>query len=150
MAVNNVVLVGRLTNDVKINMIGDNVKQAKFTIAVDRRYKRKGAERPDADFIKVNATRSAAEFAEKYFTKGKQVSIVGSIETYSYQQEERTVYDFCVKADQLGFADSRSGNSEKSDNSAGSAETGFANTPDSLEESGFVPVGEFNSDDLPF
>lgn len=150
MAVNNVVLVGRLTNDVKINMIGDNVKQAKFTIAVDRRYKRKNVERPDTDFIKVNATRSAAEFAEKYFTKGKQVSIVGSIETYSYQQEERTVYDFCVKADQLGFADSRSGNSEKSGNSVGGAEIGSANALDFLDESEFAPADSFDSDDLPF
>lgn len=150
MAVNNVVLVGRLSTDVKISMISEDVKQAKFSIAVDRRYKRRGAERPDTDFIKVNATRSAAEFAEKYFTKGKQVSVVGSIETYSYQHEDRTVYDFCVKADQLGFADSRSGNSEKSGNSVGGTETGSANALDFLDESGFAPAGSFDSDDLPF
>ena len=106
MSVNNVVLVGRLVRDVKVDTIGENVKQAKFTLAVDRRYKRKGAERPDTDFIKVTVMKSGADFAEKYFSKGKQVSVVGSIETYSFEQHGKTVYDFCVKADQLGFADS--------------------------------------------
>ena len=57
MAVNNVVLVGRLTNDPVVNTIGEEnkVKQTKFTLAVDRPYKKQGEDRPEADFIKINA-----------------------------------------------------------------------------------------------
>lgn len=151
MAVNNVVLIGRLCTDVKTGVIGDNVKQAKFTVAVDRRYKRKGAERPDTDFIKVNATRFSAEFAEKYFTKGKQVSVEGSIETYSYEKEGRTIYDFCVKADRVGFADSAGGGNNRADNSISEnnimeAEGNF----DAADGFDFAPQGDFASDDLPF
>lgn len=145
MAVNNVVLVGRLTGDVKVNEIGDGVKQAKFTLAVDRRYKRKDADKPDTDFIKVNAVRGSADFAEKYFTKGKQVSVVGSLETYSYQKEDRTVYDFCIKADQLGFADSLNSGNKPNDNAGGNYNNSFESSD------GFDFMSDYmNDNDLPF
>ena len=145
MAVNNVVLVGRLSTDVKVNNINENVKQAKFSIAVDRRYKRKGADKPETDFIKISVIGKGADFAEKYYNKGKQVSIVGSIETYNYEHEGRTIYDFCVRADQLGFADSASGNKNN--------QTGNSN--DNFEDfdmtGGFAaPPAGFEDDDLPF
>ena len=143
MAVNNVVLVGRLSTDVKVNNINENVKQAKFSIAVDRRYKRRGADKPDTDFIKISVIGAGANFAERYYKKGKQVSIVGSIETYSYEHEGRTIYDFCVRAEQLGFADSANGNTnsqgnDNNDNSDGDL-PGFA-----------APPAGFEDDDLPF
>lgn len=143
MAVNSVVLVGRLSTDVKVNNISENVKQAKFSIAVDRRYKRKGADKPDTDFIKINVIGKGADFAERYYKKGKQVSIVGSIETYNYEHEGRTIYDFCVRADQLGFADSANGNTN--------GQSG-GNTDNSNDEMpGFaVPPAGFQDDDLPF
>lgn len=151
MSVNNIVLVGRLATDVKVNEIGDGVKQAKFTLAVDRRYKRKDADKPDTDFIKINAVRGTANFAEQYFKKGKQVSVVGSVETYSYQQEERTIYDFCVKAEQLGFADSLNSENKQSTGTAGTASNNSQPGFNAPEEFSFLPDDDFsNGDDLPF
>lgn len=146
MAVNNVVLVGRLATDVKVNEIGDGVKQARFTLAVDRRYKRKDADKPDTDFIKISVVRGGADFAEKYFTKGKQVSVVGSLETYSYTKDEKTLYGFGIKADQLGFADSL--NSGNKNNTGGNG-----NINDDFEAPGgfdFMPPEDMVGDDLPF
>lgn len=144
MAVNNVVLVGRLTNDVKTNTIGEGIKQAKFTLAVDRGYKRKGADRPDTDFIKVSATRNTAEFVEKYFAKGKQVSVVGSIHTYSFEKEGQTVYDFCIDAEKVGFADSVKGGSNGQNGGNENNNRDDFSAPDGF---GFVPAED---DDLPF
>lgn len=145
MAVNNVVLVGRLTNDPVVNTIGEEnkVKQAKFTLAVDRPYKKQGEDRPEADFIKINAKRGSAEFAERYFNKGKQVSVVGSIRTYSFQKDGQTVYDFCIEAEKLGFADSASGGTNGQNNSSANNNQGGFDVPDGF---GFAP----QEDDLPF
>lgn len=144
MAVNNVVLVGRLTNNPVVNTIGeDNIKQAKFTLAVDRPYKKKGEDKYEVDFIKVNAKRGAAEIAEKYYTKGKQVSVVGSIRTYSFPKDGQTVYDFCIEAKELGFADAPSGGTNGQNNSSANNNQGGFDVPDGF---GFAP----QDDDLPF
>lgn len=144
MAVNSVVLVGRLTNDPVVNTIGeDNIKQAKFTLAVDRPYKKKGEDKYEVDFIKVNAKRGVAEIAEKYYTKGKQVSVVGSIRTYSFTKDEQTVHDFCIEARELGFADAPSGGTNGQNNSSANNNQGGFAVPDGF---GFAP----QEDDLPF
>lgn len=144
MAVNNVVLVGRLTNDPMVKTIGENnVKQANFTLAVDRPYKKKGEDNYEADFIKISTKRGSADFAEKYFTKGKQVSVVGAIRTYSFQKDGQTVYDFCVEAEKLGFADSATGGNNGQNNSGANNNQGGFEVPDGF---GFAP----QDDDLPF
>ena len=142
MGVNNVVILGRLTRDVEIGYIGDNVKKARFTLAVERPYKRKGADKPDVDFIKIDADRSKADFAEKYFSKGKQVSVVGSIETYKYEKDGNTIYDFCIKAEKLGFADSISISSER--------EKSFENGNAKKKTEVTNDFGFESFDDLPF
>lgn len=142
MAVNNVVLVGRLATDVKVNEIGNGVKQARFTLAVDRQYKRRNADKPDTDFIKISVVRGGADFAERYFTKGKQVSVVGSLETYSYTKEDETFYDFCIKAERLGFADSVTGSNSTNRNNDSAFEA-----PDDFD---FMTSEDLPGDDLPF
>ena len=55
---------------------------ARYTLAVDRRFKREGEQ--NADFINCLAFGKAAEFAEKYFRQGMRVTICGRIQTGSY------------------------------------------------------------------
>ena len=74
---NKVVLVGRLTRDPEVRYSqGDNATAvARYTVAVDRRFKRDGE--PTADFIPCVVFGRSAEFAEKYFRQGMRVSISG-------------------------------------------------------------------------
>lgn len=145
MAVNNVVLVGRLTKEPEINTIGENnIKQARFTLAVDRPYKKRGEDRPEVDFIKVSAKRASADFAERYFAKGKQVSVVGSIRTYSFEKDGQTGYDFCIDADRLGFADSAGGTQGQNNGGTNNNQVGDVIS----DEFGFTPLDD--GDDLPF
>ena len=148
MSVNNVVLVGRLSTDVTVRELKENVPCANFTLAVDKRFKRKGADKPGTDFIKINVIGSGATFAEKYFAKGKQVSVVGSIETYEREKEGIKIYDFCIKADQLGFADSVGGNKNNQDKQSNKANDGF--TDFEMPGDFAVPPAGFEDDDLPF
>ena len=74
---------------------------ANFTLAVNRRYEEK------VDFISIVAWNKTAEFINKYFTKGKQVAIVGSIQTRDYEKDGKKVYITEVLAEEVYFADSK-------------------------------------------
>lgn len=135
---NKCIFIGRLTKDPEIRMAGD-AKVANFRIAVQRKYKKKDEGRPAADFIPVITWRSSAEFAEKYFAKGKLVFVVGDLETYSYEKDGERINSFCINASEVGFAESKK--SENTDNQR-----------DVSTESDFSGFGDFEpgDDDLPF
>ena len=63
---NKVILMGRPTRDPEVRYsAGDNsMAIARYTLAVDRRFRRDGE--ANADFISCVAFGRAAEFAEKY------------------------------------------------------------------------------------
>ena len=85
---NKVILMGRLTRDPEVRYsAGDNsLAIARYTLAVDRRFKRDGE--ATADFISCVAFGRAAEFAEKYFRQGIKIAISGRIQTGSYTNRE--------------------------------------------------------------
>lgn len=85
---NKVILMGRLTRDPEVRYTqGDNsMAIARYTLAVDRRFKRDGE--ATADFISCVAFGKQAEFAEKYFRQGLKVIVSGRIQTGSYTNKE--------------------------------------------------------------
>ena len=86
---NKVILCGRLTRDPEVRYSsGENqTAVARYTLAVDRRFKRQGDEQT-ADFINCVAFDRAGEFAEKYFRQGMRVLVSGRIQTGSYTNKE--------------------------------------------------------------
>ena len=107
---NKVVLIGRLTRDPDVRMIEQGDKQlciTRYTLAVDRRFKREGDEQT-ADFIRCVSFGKTAEFAEKYFKQGTKIAVEGRIQTGSYQnQEGQTVYTTEVVVELSEFAGSK-------------------------------------------
>ena len=86
---NKVILMGRLTRDpeVRYSTSGDNqLAIARYTLAVDRRFKRDGDQ--SADFIRCVAFGRSGEFAEKYLHKGIKIAVCGRIQTGSYTNKE--------------------------------------------------------------
>ncbi len=85
---NKVVLMGRLTRDPEVRYSqGENpLAIARFTLAVDRRFRRDGEQ--SADFINCVVFGRSAEFAEKYFRQGMRVSVSGRIQTGSYTNRD--------------------------------------------------------------
>ena len=116
---------------------------ARYTLAVDRKYKREGEQ--TADFIPCIAFGRNAEFAEKYLTKGKKIAVVGRIQTGSYtNQSGQKIYTTDVIVEEQEFVESKaSENTNSSDNSKPrdiyKDSDGFMNIPDNLED-----------DELPF
>ena len=86
---NNVTLVGRLTKNPELKFAqGTGTAVATFTLAVNKRFKREGE--PDADFINIVCFGKTAEATANYMTKGKLVSLVGSISTRNYEAKDGT------------------------------------------------------------
>lgn len=83
---NKVILNGRLTKNPEIRYGGNNTCVAKYTLAVNRTYKKEGE--PSADFINCTAFGAKAEFAEKYFRQGMKIAVVGRWQTGSYTNKD--------------------------------------------------------------
>lgn len=108
---NKVIMIGRLTADPEVRYTqGQNpMAIARYTLAVNRRFKREGE--PDADFIRCVAFGKAGEFAEKYFTKGIKIAITGRIQTGSYtDQRGEKVYTTDIVVEEQEFAESKQNN----------------------------------------
>ena len=107
--INIVILNGRLTADpdIKYSNNGDNqLCIARYTLAVDRRFKRDTEQ--GADFIRCKAFGRNGEFAEKYFTKGTKIAIDGRIQTGSYENKEgKKVYTTDIIVEHQEFAESK-------------------------------------------
>ncbi len=134
---NKVVLMGRLTRDAEIRYSqGDNsLAIARFSLAVDRRFK-KDNEEQTADFISCVAFGKTAEFFERFGKKGTKFVIEGRIQTGSYTNKDgQKVYTTDVVVESAEFAESKSvasGNAAPAPNQA--AGDGFMNIPDGLDE----------------
>ena len=104
---NKVVIAGRLTSDPELKTTQTGVSVTSFTVAVNRRYQREGAEQ-QADFINCTAWRQTAEFITKYFAKGSSICVTGSIQTRKWQdQNGQTRYGTDVVVDEALFVDSK-------------------------------------------
>lgn len=134
---NKVILMGRLTRDPEVRYTqGDNAMAiARYSLAVDRRFKRDGE--PDADFINCVAFGKSGEFAEKYLKKGTKIAVVGRIQTGSYTNKDgQKVYTTDVVVEEQEFAESKnSGSSDNNQSAPANKNTDFMSVPDEIEDS---------------
>lgn len=129
---NQVVLMGRLTADPTIN---DRITCASFTLAVDRKYSKDGKKKTDFISCKMLGENRAG-FANRYLRKGIKIMICGSIQTGSYQKQDRTrVYTTDVIVDSTEFAESKNASqSERPKPTPQTDSDGFMSIPDGIDE----------------
>ena len=136
---NKVILMGRLTRDPEVKYTqGENTMAiARYTLAVDRRFKRDGE--AAADFISCVAFGRQAEFAEKYLRQGIRIVVTGRIQTGSYTNRDgNKVYTTDVVVEEQEFAESKNAqNHAAGQAAAGKPQVdpdGFMNIPDGIED----------------
>ena len=112
---NNVVIMGRICNDLELRKTQSGIDVTRFTVAVDRAYVKQGEERK-TDFINVIAWRGTAEFVCRNFHKGKMIAVQGSIQTGSYEKDGVKHNTFEIVADNVFFCGGK--NDGQSDNSS--------------------------------
>ena len=140
---NKVILMGRLTRDPEVRYsAGENALAiARYTLAVDRRFRRDGE--ATADFISCVSFGRTAEFAEKYFRQGLKIVVSGRIQTGSYTNRDgQKVYTTDVVVEEQEFAESKAASAEHAANFApadrpspsNAVSDGFMNIPDGIDE----------------
>ena len=137
--INKVVLIGRLTRNPEVRWsTGDNPQAvARYTLAVDRRFKKDGQQ--DADFISCIAFGRNGEFADKYLKQGTKIAVEGNIRTGSYTNRDgKKVYTTDVVVDNHEFVESKKQDSKQEQKAPKPDDNDFMEIPDGIE------------DDLPF
>ncbi len=132
---NSVCLTGRLVRDPEVRYTDGGMSIARFTLAVNRRFKSNDG--VSADFIQCIAFGKTAEFIEKYFSQGRKMDLNGRIQTGSYTNREgnkvRTT-DIVVENVEFGESSRTNQESHPRGNDTGPAPDGFMSIPDSIDE----------------
>ena len=137
---NKVILCGRLSRDpeIRYSQNDNSIAVAKYTLAVDRKFKKEGEQ--SADFISITALGKTAEFAEKYLHKGTKIIVVGRIQTGSYTNKDgQKVYTTDVVVEEQEFAESKNAQQTLSEELPQMAKSkspadGFMNLPEGIDE----------------
>ena len=151
---NKAVLMGRLTRDPEVRYSqGEKATAiARYTLAVDRTFKRDGEQ--TADFINCVVFGRSAEFAERYFRQGTKIAISGRIQTGSYTNKDGVkVYTTEVVVDEQEFAESKAASAN---NSGFQPQGGFQQaapakpSPNAAIGDGFMNIPDGIDEELPF
>lgn len=157
---NTVILMGRLTRDPDIRYsAGDNpTGVARFSLAVDRRFKRDG--QPDADFFNCVAFGRQAEFAEKYLHKGIKMVVQGRLQNDNYQNRDgQMVYQNQIIVENMEFAESKAVSQQNANayrapasaaQSAPAASQPSGGSEPDTGADGFMNIPDSISEELPF
>lgn len=150
---NKVILMGRLTRDpeVRYSQGASQTAVARFSVAVDRRFKRDGE--PDADFFNCTCFGKQAEFVERYLHKGTKIVLSGRVQNDNYTNKDgQMVYSVRIMVDEIEFAESKNASGGSGDGgyhngynnggyagggnapAASGAGDGFMNIPDGIDE----------------
>lgn len=126
---NKIILKGRLTSTPELKRTPNDIPVTKFTVAVNRRF-----DREKTDFINCEAWRNTAEFISKFFSKGKEILVIGELHIDKREKDGENIYYTMVVVDEAEFCGNKGDNAE-------------ANT-DTISGGNFVDATE--EDGLPF
>lgn len=146
---NKVILMGRLARDPEVRYTQDDnaMAIAKYTLAVDRRGKKKDGEQ-SADFISCTAFGKSGEFAEKYLHKGTKICVSGRIQTGSYTNKDGVkIYTTEIVVEEQEFAESKNSGSAAP---AGNTQQAASTTPAAGGDNGFMDIPDGIEDEIPF
>ena len=102
---NTVVLLGRFVKKPELGYTSNNTAVTRFSIAVDR--PKKNGEDTGADFPNITVYGKTAENVCRYMDKGRQIAVMGHIQTGSYKKGDTTIYTTDVIADRVEFIGNR-------------------------------------------
>ena len=148
---NKVILMGRLTRDpeVRYSQGEGGTAVARFSLAVDRRFKRAGD--AEADFFNCTAFGRQAEFVERYLKKGTKMLVTGRIQNDNYTNREgQRVYSVQVIVDELEFAESKAASAENSGFAGGGYQAAERSSPAAAVGDGFMNIPDGIDEELPF
>ena len=82
MSMNHIAVMGRITKDIELRHTQSGTPVASFTVAVDRDF-----DKGKTDFIECVAWKDKAEFAAKYFAKGRMAVVTGQLQMRDWEDK---------------------------------------------------------------
>lgn len=144
---NIVVLIGRVVGPPELRYTPGGKGVAQFTLAVDRRVA-KGQEK-ECDFIPIVAWERLAEICNEYLSKGKLISIQGSLRTRTYETQDgqkRKAFEVVAFEMQMLSTGEGGGQGQRVNNQAGMSRNG--ENPRPAAGAGWGSDSAFGADDL--
>lgn len=92
-------MIGNLTRDPELSTSGNGISYCKFGVAVPRNFSKE----KEVDFFNVTVWRGQAENCAKYLSKGKKVSISGSIQINNFEKDGVKRQSIDVVAEEVEF-----------------------------------------------
>lgn len=146
---NKVIMMGRLTRDpeVRYSQGASQTAIARFSLAVDRRWKREGE--PDADFFNCTVFGRQADFVEKYLRQGTKVVVTGRIQNDNYTNKDgQKVYSVQIIVEEIEFAESK--NAATANGAAPAYQASSRPSPSQAAGDGFMSIPDGAEEELPF
>jgi len=138
---NKVILIGRLTRDIEIKNVGNDLKVAEFSLAVDNFVNGKKG----VDFISCVVWNKQAETLEKYTSKGSLIAVEGSISNNSFKNKDGfNVTKTKINVSLFKFLDTKSNSTNNNED-----EEETENIDEVLDNTDEEDI-EVSDDDLPF
>lgn len=133
---NHITIHGRVCRDLELKKTNSDVSYCNFSVAVDRKGSKQGEEK-QTDFFDCVAWRGLAEVIAKYFTKGKEIALSGSMESSKYEKDGVKRVSWKINVNDFDFC-------------GGKSESGDSNSAPSYSSnsSGYETVAD--DEDLPF
>ena len=142
--------MGRLTRDPELRRTGSGTAVTSFSLACDRDFKSQSGEK-ETDFIDCVAWRNTAEFAAKYFTKGRMAVVEGRLQIRDWTDKEGNKRRSAeVVADNVYFGDSKRDDAPANNAPSYGGTAGGNGTPQPVDaHTDFAEIGEEDGE-LPF
>lgn len=113
MALNCIVLFGRLTKDPELKQLSSGASVCRFTVACDRAFVNKQTNERESDFIECQAWRGAADFVARWFKKGDAITVEGSLRNNNWTDNDgKKHYSYIVNAENIGFGGGKQNNAD--------------------------------------
>lgn len=110
MSLNTITIMGRMCANPELRRTKSETAVASFTLAVDRD---KGNEKK-TDFIECVAWRGTAEFAAKYFAKGRMAIVSGRLQMREWTDKDGNKRKSAeIVVENIYFGDSKRDNAER-------------------------------------
>lgn len=135
---NSVQLLGRLTKDPELKYGSSGTAYCKFTLAVNRAFKK-----DETDFISCTAFGKVAETIAEYVRKGDQFAVTGRIQVDVYEKDGEKRYSTGVMVDGFTFISKTKGE--------GNSNAGSSKPKNEAKPAGEkAPEVDFEDEEFPF
>ncbi|MFW6048642.1 MAG: single-stranded DNA-binding protein [Candidatus Bipolaricaulota bacterium] len=88
-SLNQVVLIGNLTDDPELQYTQSGVARTTFTVAVNRQWRDRDDElQEETTFVPITVWRNTAENCATYLSKGRPVAVTGRLRISNYEDDD--------------------------------------------------------------